>query len=56
MRSNGVDEYVYAIGCLFERPKLREKLSINSRTLSEKEYTWEQTGEHYEQFLIHLTL
>ncbi|MGP0129338.1 MAG: glycosyltransferase family 4 protein [cyanobacterium endosymbiont of Rhopalodia musculus] len=55
MRANGVDEYVYAIGRLFEQPKLRGKLSINGRALVEKEYTWERTGERYEQLLANLT-
>ena len=54
MRANEVDEYVYAIGRLFEQPKLREKLSINGRALIEKEYTWERMGELYEQLLVHL--
>ncbi|YAI81773.1 MAG: glycosyltransferase [cyanobacterium endosymbiont of Rhopalodia sterrenbergii] len=55
MRANDVDEYAYAIGRLFEQPNLREKLSINGRALIEKEYTWERTGERYEQLFIHLT-
>ncbi|WP_267382968.1 glycosyltransferase family 4 protein [Cyanobacterium sp. uoEpiScrs1] len=55
MRANEIDEYVYAIGRLFEQPKLREKLSINGRALIEQEYTWERIGERYERLLIHLT-
>ncbi len=52
MRANGVDEYIYAIGRLFEQPKLREKLSINGRALIENEYTWNRMGERYEQILL----
>lgn len=52
MRANEIDEYVYAIGRLFEQPKLREKLSINGRTLIENEYTWKRMGERYEQILL----
>ncbi len=52
MRANSVDEYVYAVGRLFENPKLREKLSENGRSLVETEYTWERLGERYEQLLL----
>lgn len=52
MRANEVDEYIYAIGRLFQEPKLREKLSNNGRALVEKEYTWEQMGRRYEQVLL----
>ena len=52
MRANSVDEYVYAVGRLFENPKLREKLSENGRSLVETEYTWERLGERYEQVLL----
>ncbi len=52
MRANSVDEYVYAVGRLFEKPKLREKLSENGRSLVETEYTWERLGECYEQLLL----
>ena len=52
MRANSVDEYVYAVGRLFEKPKLREKLSENGRSLVETEYTWERLGERYEQLLL----
>ena len=52
MRANSVDEYVYAVGRLFEKPKLREKLSENGRSLVETEYTWERLGERYEQVLL----
>ena len=52
MRANEVDEYVYAVGRLFEEPKLREKLSENGRSLVQKEYSWEKIGKRYEQVLL----
>jgi polysaccharide biosynthesis protein PslH len=55
MSSNGIHKYIYTIICLFEQPKLREKLSINGLVLIEQEYTWERTDKRYEQLLIHLT-
>jgi glycosyltransferase involved in cell wall biosynthesis len=52
MRANDVDEYVYAVGRLFQDEKLREKLSNNGRTLVENEYTWEQMSQGYEKVLL----
>ena len=52
MRANDVDEYVYAIGRLFQDEKLREKLSNNGCALIENEYTWEQMTQRYEQVLL----
>ncbi len=52
MRANDVDEYVYAVGRLFQDEKLREKLSNNGRALIENEYTWEQMTQRYEQVLL----
>lgn len=52
MRANKLEEYIYAIGRLFAEPKLREKLSVNGRSLVEKEYTWEKVGQKYEQVLL----
>ena len=52
MRANTIEEYVYAIGRLFCEPKLREKLSVNARSLVEKEYTWDRIGQKYEQVLV----
>ncbi|MGK7959560.1 glycosyltransferase family 4 protein [Crocosphaera sp.] len=52
MRANDVDEYVYAVGRLFQDGKLREKLSDNGRSLVENEYTWEQMSHRYEQVLL----
>ncbi|MDJ0511521.1 MAG: glycosyltransferase family 4 protein [Crocosphaera sp.] len=52
MRANEVDEYVYAVGRLFQDEKLREKLSNNGRALVENEYTWEQMSLRYQQVLL----
>ena len=52
MRANTIEEYVYAIGRLLCEPKLREKLSVNARSLVEKEYTWDRIGQKYEQVLV----
>ena len=52
MRANKLEEYIYAIGRLFAEPKLREKLSVNGRSLVENEYTWEKVGQRYEQVLL----
>ena len=52
MRANDVDEYIYAIGRLFQEPKLREKLSNNGRALVEKEYTWTTMAQCYETVLL----
>ena len=52
MRANDVDEYVYAVGRLFQDEKLREKLSNNGRALIENEYAWEQMTQRYEQVLL----
>ena len=51
MRANQIDEYVYAIGRLFEEPKLREKLSENGRAMVEKEYTCELMGKRFENIV-----
>mgnify|MGYP001827322147 CR=1 FL=1 len=52
MRANKLEEYIYAIGRLFAEPKLREKLSVNGRSLVENEYTWKKLGQRYEQVLL----
>ena len=52
LRANTVQEYVTAIGKLFEQPQLRRTLSENGRSLIETEYTWEQAGRRYEQVLL----
>jgi glycosyltransferase involved in cell wall biosynthesis len=52
LRANTVDQFVDAIGRLFENPELRVQLSKNARSLIESEYTWEQAGKRYEQLLL----
>lgn len=52
LRANNVEEYVLAIGRLFEDVQLREKLSKNGRSLVETEYTWERAGQLYEQVIL----
>lgn len=51
MRANRVAEYVYAIARLFEDARLREKLSVNGRTMIEQEFSWEKRSQRYEQVL-----
>ncbi len=52
LRANGVEEYINAIGRLFEDPQLRQELSKNGRSFVETEYTWERAGQLYEQVLL----
>jgi glycosyltransferase involved in cell wall biosynthesis len=54
LRANRVEEYVAAMGKLFEQPQLRSQLSQNGRSLVETDYTWEQAGQRYEQVLLEL--
>lgn len=51
LRANQVQEFVEAIGLLFEDSELRQTLSHNGRTWIEAEYTWEIAGKHYEKVL-----
>jgi glycosyltransferase involved in cell wall biosynthesis len=51
LRANHVEEYVTAIGRLFESAELRDTLSWNGRTFIEDHYTWEQAGTKYERVL-----
>jgi glycosyltransferase involved in cell wall biosynthesis len=51
LRANQVDEYVSAIGRLFNDPALRSQLAQEGRSLVESTYTWEQAGRVYEQAL-----
>jgi glycosyltransferase involved in cell wall biosynthesis len=51
LRANTVDEYVTAIGRLFEDAALRSQLATAGRQLVEATYTWEQAGKAYEQVL-----
>ncbi|MCL2924991.1 MAG: glycosyltransferase family 4 protein [Trichodesmium sp. MAG_R04] len=52
LRANYVEEYIEAIGRLFEDRQLRQMLSENGRSLIETEYTWEIQGQRYEQVLL----
>jgi len=52
LRANRVEEYVEAIGRLFEDEELRNQLSVNGRSLIETQYTWEAIGQCYEQVLV----
>lgn len=52
LRANGVEEYINAIGRLFEDTQLRQELSKNGRSFVETEYTWEKAGQLYEQVLL----
>lgn len=49
LRANQIEEYWGAIARLFEEPQLRQQLSKEARSLVEREYTWEQAGQRYEQ-------
>jgi polysaccharide biosynthesis protein PslH len=49
LRANSPAEYVSAISQLFEHPQLRDGLSHNARELIETTFTWDITGQHYEQ-------
>ncbi|KAM3114518.1 glycosyltransferase family 4 protein [Phormidesmis sp. 146-33] len=51
LRANRVEDYVQAIGRLFEDASLREQLSQAGRSLIEADYTWEQAGRLYEEAL-----
>ncbi len=52
LRANRVEEYVEAIGRLFEDEDLRQLLSRNGRSLIETQYTWSAQGQRYEQVLV----
>ncbi|MBD2256791.1 glycosyltransferase [Pseudanabaena sp. FACHB-2040] len=52
LRANTTEDYVEAVGRLFEHPELRSDLSCNARALIEAEFTWEQAGQKYEQILL----
>ncbi|MGL5808173.1 MAG: glycosyltransferase family 4 protein [Xenococcaceae cyanobacterium] len=51
LRANTVKEFVRAITRLFEDAQLRENLSLQGRSLIEKEYTWQSLSEHYERVI-----
>ncbi len=52
IRANTPDEYVTAIAQLFDRPDLRQALSRSARTYIERDFTWEQAGQLYEQAIL----
>lgn len=52
LRANKIEEYVRAIGRLFDNSQLRKELSQQGRSLIETEYTWETAGKRYEQVLL----
>jgi polysaccharide biosynthesis protein PslH len=51
LRANQIEDYVEAIGRLFERAELRQTLSENARSFVTAEYTWERAGQAYERVL-----
>jgi sugar transferase (PEP-CTERM/EpsH1 system associated) len=51
LRANTVEEYVAAIGQLFDQPELRATLSVRGRELIETTFTWERAGQAYESVL-----
>jgi len=51
LRANAVEEYVDAIGQLFESAELRQQLSENGRSLIEQAFTWQIAGDRYEKVL-----
>lgn len=52
LRANRVEEYVSAIGQLFEDAALRQQISREARSLIEADYTWERAGQLYESVLM----
>ena len=51
LRANEVQEYVEAIASLFENQQLRQELSVNARSLVERQYTWDIIGRQYDRLL-----
>ncbi|MGD1949639.1 MAG: glycosyltransferase [Leptolyngbyaceae cyanobacterium] len=51
LRANSPQEYVKAIGQLFEDATLRQQLSQNARQMIEAEFNWESLGQRYAQVL-----
>jgi len=51
MRANQLEEYIYAIGRLFQDPQLRQRLSQNAVALLEKNHNWRKIADQYEQVL-----
>lgn len=51
LRANRVEEYVAAIGRLFDDPSLRQQLSQAGRSLVVREFSWDRAGDRYEAAL-----
>ncbi|MDV3347565.1 glycosyltransferase [Leptolyngbyaceae cyanobacterium CCMR0082] len=51
LRANQPEDYVKAIGQLFEDAALRQTLSANARQMIEAEFNWESLGQKYAQVL-----
>ncbi|OAB58432.1 glycosyl transferase family 1 [Phormidium willei BDU 130791] len=49
LRANDVEEYVQAIGHLFDNESLRQDLSRNGRAYVQDQFTWERAGQLYER-------
>lgn len=52
MRANRLEEYIYAIGRLFQDGQLRQRLSHNARSLVEKNHNWRKLTQQYENVLL----
>ena len=51
LRANCTEDYVQAIGRLFEDTDLRSQIVRHARTLIESRFTWAAAGRQYEQIL-----
>jgi glycosyltransferase involved in cell wall biosynthesis len=51
LRANRVEEYVAAIGRLFEEAALRQHLADAAHAYVTREFTWQRAGQRYEQVL-----
>jgi len=51
MRANRLEEYIYAIGRLFQDPQLRQRLSQNATALVAKNHNWSKIAQQYEKVL-----
>ncbi len=51
LRANAPEDYVKAIGQLFEDSTLRQTLSQNARQMIEAKFNWESLGQQYAQVL-----
>lgn len=55
LRANCPEEYIKAIGQLFEQPELRQQISQQARQYVECQFSWKQAGQAYEAVLARLT-